>query len=102
MQEISTELVTKAKEILPELEGSLEAYLYDSSMNKILKIPVNELVKTLESTENSEHLIFDGIVTERLIEVAETNGIKSIISNRIGNIKNTKSSLKMITFNQIR
>ena len=102
VEEIPVELVTKAKDILGELEGSLEAYLYDSSMNEVLKIPVNELVKNLEDNSGSEHLIFDGIVTERLIELADSSGIKSIITNRIGNIKNNKTSLKIITFNQIR
>ena len=102
VEEIPVELVTKAKDILGELEGSLEAHLYDSSMNEVLKVPVNELVKNLEDNSGSEHLIFDGIVTERLIELADSSGIKSIITNRIGNVKNNKTSLKIITFNQIR
>ena len=102
VEEMPVELVTKAKEILTELEGSLEAHLYDSSMNELLKVPVNELVKTLEESKDSEHLIFDGIVTERLVELADTNGIKSIITNRVGNVKNSKTSLKIVTFNQIR
>ena len=102
VEEIPVELVTKAKDILGELEGSLEAHLYDSSMNEVLKVPVNELVKNLEDNSSSEHLIFDGIVTERLIELADSSGIKSIITNRIGNVKNNKTSLKIITFNQIR
>ena len=102
VEEIPVELVTKAKDILGELEGSLEAHLYDSSMNEVLKVPVNELVKNLENNSGSEHLIFDGIVTERLIELANSSGIKSIITNRIGNVKNNKTSLKIITFNQIR
>ena len=102
VEEIPVELVTKAKDILGELEGSLEAHLYDSSMNEVLKVPVNELVKNLEDNSGSEHLIFDGIVTDRLIELADSSGIKSIITNRIGNVKNNKTSLKIITFNQIR
>ena len=102
VEEIPVELVTKAKDILEELEGSLEAHLYDSSMNEVLKVPVNELVKNLEDNSSSEHLIFDGIVTDRLIELADSSGIKSIIANRIGNVKNNKTSLKIITFNQIR
>ena len=99
---IRDRLVTKAKDILSELEGSLEAHLYDSSMNEVLKVPVNELVKNLEDSKDSEHLIFDGIVTERLIELADASGIKTIITNRIGNLNNNKTSLKIITFNQIR
>ena len=102
VEEIPVELVTKAKDILGELEGSLEAHLYDSSMNEVLKVPVNELVKNLEDNSGSEHLVFDGIVTDRLIELADSSGIKSIITNRIGNVKNNKTSLKIITFNQIR
>ena len=71
-------------------------------MNEVLKVPVNELVKNLEDSKDSEHLIFDGIVTERLIELADASGIKTIITNRIGNLNNNKTSLKIITFNQIR
>ena len=56
VEEIPVELVTKAKDILGELEGSLEAYLYDSSMNEVLKVPVNELVKNLENNSGSGSL----------------------------------------------
>jgi len=96
IEEFPDELVTKAKEIIPDLEGSLEAHIYDSNIKEILKIPVNELVKTLETTDNSEHIVFDGIITQRLIEVAESNKVKTLIANRIGNISSESNSLKMI------
>ena len=102
IEEFPDELVTKAKEIIPDLEGSLEAHIYDSNIKEILKIPVNELVKTLETTDNSEHIVFDGIITQRLIEVAESNKVKTLIANRIGNISSESNSLKMISFDKIR
>jgi DNA primase len=102
IEEFPDELVTKAKEIIPDLEGSLEAHIYDSNIKEILKIPVNELVKTLETTDNSEHIVFDGIITQRLIEVAESNKVKTLIANRIGNISSENNSLKMISFDKIR
>jgi len=102
IEEFPDELVIKAKKILPDLEGSLEAYIYDSNIKEILKIPVNELVKTLETTDNSEHIVFDGIITQRLIEVAKSNKVKTLIANRIGNISSENNSLKMMSFDKIR
>ena len=98
--DIPSKLIKIAKQIKQDLEGTLESHVYDSSFAEKDKIPVSELVKTLESKDNIEFVIFDGIITGRLIEIAEKRGVKVLIGNRMGKIgKNT--SIKMLTFQQL-
>ncbi len=98
--EIPSKLIEIAKQIKQDLEGTLESHVYDSSFKEIDKVPVSELVKTIESKNKIEFIIFDGIITSRLIEIAEKKGVKVIIGNRMGKI-GKNPSIKMLTFQQL-
>ena len=97
---IPSKLIEIGKQIKQDLEGTLESHVYDSSFKEIDKVPVSELVKTIESKNKIEFIIFDGIITSRLIEIAEKKGVKVIIGNRMGKIGNNPS-IKMLTFQQL-
>ena len=97
---IPSKLIEIGKQIKQDLEGTLESHVYDSSFKEIDKVPVSELVKTIESKDKIEFIIFDGIITSRLIEIAEKKGVKVIIGNRMGKIGNNPS-IKMLTFQQL-
>ncbi len=98
--EIPSKLIEIAKQIKQDLEGTLESHVYDSSFKEKDKVPVSELVKTIESKNKIEFIIFDGIITSRLIEIAEKKGVKVIIGNRMGKI-GKNPSIKMLTFQQL-
>ena len=99
-EDIPSELIKIAKDIKQDLEGTLESHVYDSSFKEKDKVPVSELVKTLESEDNIEFIVFDGIITKRLVEIAEKKGVKVLVGNRMGKI-GKDSSIKMLTFQQL-
>jgi hypothetical protein len=47
------------------------------------RIPVSELVDKLKNSEGINSVVFDGIVTGRLIDVAKEREISTIIGERI-------------------
>ena len=100
-KKIPEELVLKTKETFSKIDGTLEAVIFDKSMSNIKEIPVSELVKSLESQKGAKYVIFDGIITQRLIDVASKVGIKGIVGHRVGGIKAAPSSIIMATFNDI-
>jgi len=100
-RKVPEELGSKTKEIFPQIDGTLEAVILDKSMTEINRIPVSELVKNLDSTKDARYVVFDGIITQRLIDAANNSGVKGIVGHRTGEIKGAPSSFVMATFHEI-
>ncbi|MEM2214397.1 MAG: DNA primase DnaG [Candidatus Nezhaarchaeales archaeon] len=104
----SPAVLTKNKippEVLREAEkliGSLEALIYDESWKTLAKIPVKDLANYLQSTQDPvSYVVFDGVITQRLLEIAEVRGVKIIVGGRVGNITHKPTSMEILTFNEL-
>ena len=62
---------------------------------------MNELAKVIESNKESEHIIFDGIITQRLIDSAVNQNVKTIIAHRIADINKVSKELSLFTFSDL-
>lgn len=94
-------LVKKARELHPSINETLEAIILDEELNQITRVPVNELVQRLESTQGAKHVIFDGIVTQRLVDIATKVGVNTIVGHRIGDVAKAETSIFMKTFDDL-
>lgn len=65
------------------LKGTLEAVLMGTDGAEKARFPVAELVERLKASEGIRAVIFDGIVTGRLIDAAVAKGVKAIVGDRI-------------------
>jgi DNA primase len=99
---ISTEVKIPSKflevvENLPEQQ----AILYDKKF-KIIKedIPISDLRDTILSTNKIETVIFDGIITQRLLDVASSRGVKNIVGARQHEITKIPLDVKIYTFSE--
>ncbi len=95
---IAQPLLTKIKEIHPKINGTLEAVILDEKMKRILQVPVNQLVVSLTSQKNAKAVIFDGIVTQRLIDLCENLKAGTIVGHRVGNITRKPVGISILTF----
>jgi DNA primase len=97
LQEDNPEILLAVKEVYPQINETLEALVLDSSMKTLLKIPVSDVVKKLDSAEGAKLLVLDGIVTQRLVEAAYKAGIEYIIGHRTADLKKS-SDVRVRTF----
>ena len=65
------------------LEGTLEAVLLSEKMEQIERLPVSQLAEKLQQTKGVDTVVFDGIITQRIVDVAGEKNIKNIIASRI-------------------
>ncbi|MGQ9469946.1 MAG: DNA primase DnaG [Nitrososphaerales archaeon] len=93
-------LSAKIKESFPSINGTLEAIILDEKFDQITRVPVNELVQRLESTEGAKYLIFDGIITQRLVDLASKIGIRAIVGHRMGDITKKQPDTLLRTFDE--
>jgi DNA primase len=94
-------VVDKVKEVFPSINGTLEAMLLDDGMGEKGRMPISELVAKLDGS-GASYLVFDGIVTQRLIDAAGKAKVKGIIGHRIGEIKNMPDGLSVGTFRDLQ
>lgn len=66
-----------------ELKGTLEAILLNDSNEQVGRMPVHELVNTLKEGEGVTTVVFDGIVTGRLIDIAREKNVSTIVGERV-------------------
>ncbi|MFA5382028.1 MAG: DNA primase DnaG [Candidatus Micrarchaeia archaeon] len=82
---------------LKELENTLKAKFYDKEFKQIKEMPVRDVIKTLENEKGVNAVVFDGIVTQRLVDLAEAQGVSYLIGIKSGNIFKKPDTLTIIT-----
>jgi DNA primase len=87
----------KYKKILEEISGSLKAVLFDKDDKEIKKIPVRELTDSLKKSDNIKSVVFDGIITQRLLDIASSKNISEIVGIKLGNVVKKPTSVKILT-----
>jgi DNA primase len=98
--EDSPEILTAIRDVYPQINETLEAVVLDGSMNKLLKVPVSEVIKKLDSAEGGKLLVIDGIVTQRLVDAADKAGIEYIVGHRMTDLKK-QGDIRVRTFGDI-
>ncbi|MGI0028623.1 MAG: DNA primase DnaG [Nitrososphaera sp.] len=96
----SPEILTAVRDVFPQINETLEAVVLDGSMNQLLKVPVSEVIKRLDSAEGAKLLVLDGIVTQRLVDAADKVGIQYIIGHRTAELKKP-ADVRVRTFGDI-
>lgn len=86
---------------LKELEGTLKAKLLDKNKSEIAEIPVRELTSKIKENNNSiKTIIFDGVVTQRLLDVSSNNNVKRLVGIKEGTITKKPTDVEVITKNE--
>jgi DNA primase len=88
-------------EIAKALEGTLEAVLLNDKLEQVERMPVNQLAEKLQKIEGVDTIIFDGIITQRIVDVASDKNIKKIIASRVSESVKPSLTVQLITFSEI-
>jgi DNA primase len=82
---------------LGELHDTLRGRIYDIEGN-FTEVPIRELIQTVQSfNKGIRSIVFDGIITQRLIEVAYRKNVKSIYGIRAGQVSRTYNDMFLYT-----
>ncbi|WP_455279071.1 DNA primase DnaG [[Eubacterium] cellulosolvens] len=93
------QFIVHAVDILRE---TLEAIIFDEKGAEINRIPVSELAEKLKGSNGAHAVVFDGIITQRLLDIAEEKNISVVVGDRVSNIAKKPINLKILTFSDIR
>lgn len=89
--------ISSLRTMLKELEGSLKARILDKNGAMLMEVPIREVMHALgEFTGEAEAIVLDGIVTQRLLDLAEQKKISFVVGIRAGNITHNSATTKVI------
>ena len=83
---------------MDELDGTLCARLMDKNHNVLREVAVRDLARELkDSNGDVSGVIFDGVVTQRVLDIAVDKGLEYLIGAKMGNIVKSPSCVKVVT-----
>lgn len=84
--------------MLKEFEGTGSGAILDEALNMTKEVEVEEIYDEIKNIEGSaDTVIFDGIISQRLVDVASNKGIKKLVAFRSMNIVKKPDDVKIIT-----
>ncbi|MBZ9570343.1 DNA primase [Methanobrevibacter sp. TMH8] len=90
--------VTLMRNVLKDLEGSGSAEILDDALNTLNEVKVENLYDELKNANKDAYaVIFDGVVSQRLVDVSASKGIKNLVAFKASEIVKRPEKLRIIT-----
>ncbi|HEV8361263.1 MAG TPA: DNA primase DnaG [Candidatus Thermoplasmatota archaeon] len=85
--------------LLNELGGKLQAVFLDEGGQRAGDaIPVRDLADTLRKNDTKlSAVVFDGVITQRLLDIASEKGITTLVGVKTGNITKRPGNVEVVT-----
>jgi DNA primase len=85
-----------------KLEGTLEAVLFSKDMKEIERLPVSELADKLNDVKDVDTVVFDGVITQRLVDIASKKNISYLVAARISDKIKQPLNMNLVTLKEIK
>ena len=96
---IENDEVKLMKDMLREFEGTGVGAVLDKALNMTKEVAVEDIYEEIKNIDNAEAVIFDGIISQRLVDVASKKGIKKLVAFNSMNVVKKPKNLQIITIN---
>jgi len=90
--------IVKAAE---SLKGTLEAILLDEKMKEVSRLAVSELADKIREAEGVNTVVFDGVTTQRLVDIASEKNIKYLVAARVSDVVKQPLNVHLLTFEDV-
>ena len=88
----------KYQVLLDELSGTNTGQLLDNKFNLIKKVDVENIYDEIKATKKDiNSVVFDGIITQRLVDLSKEKNIENLVAVRMNEIVKKPETIKIIT-----
>ncbi len=85
------------KTALNEMRNTLRGRIYGPNGEVMSEVPIRELIQTVQDMRGVGSIVFDGIITQRLVDLAHSQGVKEIYGIRASQITRKYGDLMLYT-----
>ena len=97
-ERLKAEVPDEISKVAKVLQGTLEAVLLNAKLKQTERLPVSQLAEKLQHAKGVDTVIFDGIITQRIVDVAGDKNIKRIVASRVSEAVKPALNVELITF----
>ena len=95
---IEDDEVTLMKDMLKEFEGTGCGAILDKALNMTKEVEVENIYEEIKAIEDDiDTVIFDGVISQRLVDIASQKGINKLVAFKSMNIVKKPDNVKLIT-----
>jgi DNA primase len=87
---------------IDEIKETFKAVIFDAKKKIVAECGVADLAKTLENIDSAEAIVFDGVVTQRLADLASTKKIKLLVGAAVADLDKRPLGLQIATFDDLK
>ncbi|MFW9925469.1 MAG: DNA primase DnaG [Candidatus Thorarchaeota archaeon] len=84
-----------------EIKEAFKAILFDENKKVLVECGVAELAKTLEDQDTVPAIVFDGVITQRLVDIAIKKKTEFLIGAAVADIESKPDTMKIVTFDDL-
>jgi DNA primase len=85
-------------DLLGGIENESRSLILGADDSVVREAPIKEMIDTILSLDvPAKTLIFDGVISQRLLDVAQEKGIDTVIANRVGAVGKVPGGLRVLT-----
>lgn len=96
--QVEDDEVSLMKDMLKEFEGTGCGAILDEALNMTKEVEVENIYEEIKNIEGSvDTVIFDGVISQRLVDAASEKGIKKLVAFKSMNIVKKPQNVKLIT-----
>ena len=88
------------KELFESIKGNHVAIFLDENKKEMKRIETAKLIEEI-GKEKPAIIIFDGVITQRLIDTAFENGVKEIVATTMGEVTKIPTNIRIVTENML-
>lgn len=78
------------KKNMTEIKNTFNARFFDKDGKMLEESKVKDILKQVKDQKNCSYLLFDGIITKRLVELSKSRGVLAVIGSRKGKMDKVK------------
>ena len=95
-------LLNVMRTLRDRVKESFTAILLDEEGEVIEEVPVSQLYDRLSGLDNVAGIIFDGIVSQRLLDLAQSRNVRIIVGERIGAVEKMPREIIVKTLDDLK
>ncbi len=92
----------KLNAVINELRGTLKARLLKNNLETLEEVQVRDLADSLSKAAGVTAVAFDGVVTQKLVDIAVDKNVKYLVGMRVRLDRAPPASLKILTPDDLR
>lgn len=100
-EKVKREYPEQIVQAVKTLQGSLEAILLNNKLEQVERLPVSQLAEKLQQVKDVDTVVFDGIITQRIVDISNEKNIKRIVAARISEAVKPVSGVELNKFHEV-